>query len=516
MCKGNGQCLVCSGRGENYCHCGNGFCSGCAGRGEKRKSDGSGFEKCYRCSGSGKHDECKGTGKIKCNVCRGNGNCKSCSGSGKETCERCNGYGNILYYLLVTANYSNSNETLQLTPKIKTYNNVNLNELNSKNEIILEKEEIEFDLESLSTFNEMNEINNFLHDRKNNFDVKHILNERIQIIKMGIYTVKYSLNNQEYTSYFIGENDHYFYENNPLQDFNQGVNKRIDKLIKQTNYSEAKKLLEEQISRYEAINDENGKKICVEKLNNTTLAIQKDLRKGAFFAQIVFMMFDFVSITIIFISMNIKEEIYLYLWLLLPIFFYRIGLYRKHLYPKILFRDFDYGVVNKFINGDEKFDYYNQDTWLLKFLRVIGVSGVVSFFIFNIDKNTSTSAAISLFVFILYFAISLVATMMLDIYKHKRIDKTILSYSNSTFRILHSFSFNILIVSFIGILVFFISALFAKGEIEFYWFELRHHINDNYKTIDGLNSLLNNSIYLLLVAGGLYILQFGLKKRIKK
>jgi hypothetical protein len=516
ICKGNGQCFVCSGRGENSCDCGNGNCSGCAGRGEKRKSDGSGFERCTRCSGSGKHETCKGTGKIKCHNCRGNGNCTTCSGSGKETCHRCNGYGNMLYYLLVTANYSNSNEMIQLTPTINTYNPVNLNELNSKNEIIIEKEEIEFNLDRLSSFYDINEINRFLFDRKNDCALKHILNERIQIIKMGIYTIKYSLNNQDYTSYFIGENDNYFYENNPLQEFNRSVNTEIEKLTKQTNYSEAKKLLEEQITRYEAINDENGKNTSVDKLNNIKLEIQKDLRKGAFFAQLAFILFDFVSILFIFYSMNSNNDKIIFQWILLPIIFYRIGLYFKHLIPKFLFKDFEYSLVNQCINGDDKSDYYHINTKLLNFLRVTGVLGVIVFFIFNYDKNISTSLAISLVVYLLYYGITLVTTMMIDIYKHRRLDEKTLSLKNSASRILHSFSFNVLVVSLIGVIVFFTSAIFADGTIKFYWFELRDHIDTgNRSTIDGLNLFLNNSIYFLISAIGLYALQFIMTKKNK-
>jgi hypothetical protein len=560
-CKcGNGNCLKCNGNGEVRCEskeCANGRCTSCSGNGQKacgwcdgsgkvhelatdryfncQKCRGSGVLNCTTCQGKGihdgckgtgmkrcpdctwkkgKHTECDGTGKLTCAICRGSGNCNECKGKGDVTCSGCKGYGNLLHYLEVEAMFQNNISKLQLIENVNSYNEIDLSALLTSNELEIASDKSEFKTDDLKRFSEISEINSFLLKVKENSSAQNIIEERIKLFKIKITTIDYTFNGKTYTSYFIGKDNHYFYKNNPLKDYNNQVENEVDKLISQTNYSKAIKLLEEQISRYGSLNDENGINASKEKLDKAKLEIQKDLRKGAFFAQLAFILFDFVSILFIFYSMNSNNDKIIFQWILLPIIFYRIGLYFKHLIPKFLFKDFEYSLVNQCINGDDKSDYYHINTKLLNFLRVTGVLGVIVFFIFNYDKNISTSLAISLVVYLFYYGITLVTTMMIDIYKHRRLDEKTLSFKNSASRILHSFSFNILVVSLIGVIVFFTSAIFADGTIEFYWFELRDHIDtSNRNTIDGLNLFLNNSIYFLLVAVGLNALLMFKKKK---
>lgn len=110
-CGGSGRCRVCHGDGKvlcTKCH-GSGQvyyndryikCSKCGGAGLApcpectglgMKALRLGFGTSARAHGSGQCKKCEGTGKLTCKTCNGTGDCTSCKGSGKETCSHCHG-----------------------------------------------------------------------------------------------------------------------------------------------------------------------------------------------------------------------------------------------------------------------------------------------------------------------------------------------------------------------------------------------------------------------------------------
>ena len=123
-CRGEGstRCLECHGSGEcRHCH-GDGqiLCRDCHGNGviwqngrsiKCKTCGGGGYAPCPECSsigqkavrgllwtsndarGSGRCPKCGGTGELVCKTCDGTGLCTSCNGSGKETCSHCDGTG---------------------------------------------------------------------------------------------------------------------------------------------------------------------------------------------------------------------------------------------------------------------------------------------------------------------------------------------------------------------------------------------------------------------------------------
>lgn len=114
-CGGNGRCRHCGGSGKIFCDkChGEGTVSNPYDAGPSRvkcsKCGGAGYKPCPTCSsttqklgrfalgtsakacGSGKCQVCDGTGRVTCKTCRGTGKCTSCNGTGKETCSHCHG-----------------------------------------------------------------------------------------------------------------------------------------------------------------------------------------------------------------------------------------------------------------------------------------------------------------------------------------------------------------------------------------------------------------------------------------
>jgi hypothetical protein len=522
-CSGNGKCTSCSGRGENNCECGNGNCSYCAGRGDVvcnrsfcngagtikevggniktcPQCKGAGRTRCVNCSGSGKHSKCNGTGKLKCNSCNGSGNCTNCKGKGKVTCYTCQGQGNLIYYLMVTANYTNSNESLQLTSSIESYNPIKINELSSKNEIVKENIENEFNIENLSKYFEIIDINNFLVERKKSFGISNILKERVQIISVPIYTIKYSLNNKEYTSYFIGEQDHYFYLNNPLKDYNEEIEKKINSLISQSDLSNAIALLKEQVSRYESIDDIENRDKSSGQIEELKLNIQKDSMKGAFIAQLLFMLFDVSAIYfMVRVCGRNSESSLIFLWLSIPFILVRIGYYFKYLAPQFAYREIEDEELYKYYNGDEDHDFYVSDIVILKYLRIAGIAGLIILLMMTSGRRgmLSDSIVTSTIIYALFFAASLLTTMMLDLYVNRKLSSGILKLRNKNQRILRSASLNTMVFAGTGIITFLIASFFVDDKEVMYMWGGYDYYHGSSK--DGLNSFLIFTYVTLLL-----------------
>ena len=484
-CSGNGQCKSCSGRGEKNCKCGNGNCDWCAGRGEVQcgsckgsgrnihgedcsKCNGSTRTECSWCDGTGKHDACKGTGKLKCNMCDGTGNCTNCKGKGKITCETCNGRGLLKYYLVVKSTYFNSIEFLQLlNHKIQSFNPISIPDISGDVEVIKEITENEFSQDVIGNASDIKDIKDYLQARKSGYSEAHILQERIKIICVPVVSVNYTLNNKEYTSYFIGEKEQHFYKSSPLKDYSEEVDNQIKDLIENTNLPDAISLLSQQISRYEALEDSENVKRCTDLISELKIGIQKDQMKGAFYAQIVFSLIDLMAMYTLVSICGIKyESNAIFFVLALALIFVRIGFYFKHLVPLKLFGETDNAELNKYFNGDGEYSYYMFDTPLLKALRVIGIIGLFGFIVFSIDGNLdliTSQISIGYLIYTLFFGISLLTTMMLDIGTNRKVTK-ILEIKSGKLRMLRALSINTSVYSVIGLIVLLIAGLFVSDE----------------------------------------------------
>ena len=84
-------------------------CPKCFGRGhvQCRVCHGSGSQRCTWCSGSGVR--IIGGDRTQCSFCHGSGHdqCNSCHGRGMRQCKECDGHGQIVYYIEVTASFTN-------------------------------------------------------------------------------------------------------------------------------------------------------------------------------------------------------------------------------------------------------------------------------------------------------------------------------------------------------------------------------------------------------------------------
>lgn len=112
-CGGSGRCRKCGGSGQILCRKCHG--KGVIPWGSTTKTcdtcGGGGYAPCPECSstlnkvsrsffgvhgdksGSGQCPKCEGSGQLVCKKCNGSGSCTSCEGSGRETCKNCDGSG---------------------------------------------------------------------------------------------------------------------------------------------------------------------------------------------------------------------------------------------------------------------------------------------------------------------------------------------------------------------------------------------------------------------------------------
>ena len=532
-CKGNGKCGSCSGRGNIPCSCGNGNCDYCVGTGKREcrscygkgtrkdingitvacdKCNGSRKNECPSCDGKGKCKQCNGASTLECMRCQGSGDCTGCNGKGKVTCNTCNGRGNLLHYLRVKAKYVNSLESKQLLANIDSFNTIKIDEIAVETELIKEITENEFSQDGIGKASDIKDINDYLMARKSGYSESHILQERIKIICVPVVTVNYTLNDKVYTSYFIGEKKQHFYKNSPLKDYNEAVDSQIEALIKETNLPDAITLLDEQVSRYESLEDSENVKRCADLISDLKIGIQKDQMKGGFFAQIVFSLLDFLAIyTLVSTCGLYNQSNSIFFVLALPLLFVRIGFYFKHLVPQKLFSEIDHEELNKYLNGDSNYSYYMFDNPVLKILRVIGIIGIIGFVAFTIDGKydlITQEISIAYIIYALLFGITLLTTMMLDIGLNRKIKK-VLKIKTYKLRMLRTLSINTTIYAIIGIIVLLIAGIFVSDKPN-------ADLSAVGSVADGLTNI-SYYFYSLLILGVLsYLISGGQTKHLKR
>lgn len=509
-CNGNGNCSKCIGSGQISCSCGNGNCSNCAGKGEiacknstcrrgvcskcngsgteirSGKSErchtcfgtgscrvcaGKGFTKCYTCSGSGKHAQCNGSGKNKCNACGGKGRCKRCYGGGEITCSRCKGHEKLIKSIEIRSLFSNSLESSTFVPNdFVTTNEINVNEIYEKSEILKEITDDKFEIGSLENFSEINEINNFLKSRKTSFISENIVSENIKIICLPVTRVTYEFNETTYTSYFVGNKEVHYFESNPILDYSIKLEETISKLIKETNYSQAIRLLIEQEARYSSIGDIEKSNNCKSEKESLKVEIQKDLVRGSFFAQMSIALLDvFVLYYLIFncLTPTKKDIISLFLVTTVSFILIRFGYYLKYLAPIRILRSQNTIEQNQLLNGDQNASFYFLDSKVLKWTRIIGNFSLVVTFIDSYGKNTVEPYVSSIFVFFLAFLLSLLSNIFLDINYNRKISNSIDKLSTSKSRILRSYLISVCAGILINLTVLLLGSFIINPDIDY-------------------------------------------------
>ena len=189
-----------------------------AGTGRCTKCEGTGELVCKTCEGTGNCAACNGSGRETCSHCNGNGDCPNCDGSGKVTCRRCEGSGWYQTFSMYDAkcyvkkweyvSLEELKEGLKLATKRPVYKNLyrkwkykNVIEFDKTDDVKLKSKQDYGNDEAYRNFEKAYEQAVKVSGAKDTPYEKFIDMERIPVTK-----VDFTLNNEEYSVYVMGDN----------------------------------------------------------------------------------------------------------------------------------------------------------------------------------------------------------------------------------------------------------------------------------------------------------------------
>lgn len=257
-CGGSGRCRVCGGSGKVNCpkcygegyHLVNGVrmkCNKCGGAGASpcpectglgMKALRFGFGTSARAHGSGKCQKCEGTGELTCKTCNGTGHCQSCGGSGRETCSHCggdrkcpncDGTGKVTCRRCKGSGWYQTFDIYETKLYVKEWRYISAEHLkNGMNEAIKRpvykdtykkwkyrdtvefdnygdvRKKVDADFGEAEPFNKFEKAYETVSNSSKNLDTPY--SKSLKIEKVPMTKVDFSMNNNNYSVYILGDN----------------------------------------------------------------------------------------------------------------------------------------------------------------------------------------------------------------------------------------------------------------------------------------------------------------------